>query len=188
MPSRPFPRTNAVGTPRATMRHLAAETGDDEIACLQTDIAEFYALRGWEVWRGALAGRGERRPDTDTRTTRRHGVATAAHSSTRSADAVVDRVLTGAHLGVVRRVGIAASIPSGRGVTIVRHAGLAQSVEHFSCKEDVVGSIPTPGSKCSRAARLSSEAVRTASTCRSPVEAARPRFRSSPEDPRGRAS
>ena len=25
-------------------------------------------------------------------------------------------------------------------------AGLAQSVEHFSCKEDVVGSIPTPGS------------------------------------------
>ena len=27
------------------------------------------------------------------------------------------------------------------------HAGLAQSVEHFSCKEDVVGSIPTPGSR-----------------------------------------
>ena len=48
------------GYARATMRHLAAETGDDEIACLQTDIAEFYALRGWEVWRGALAGRGER--------------------------------------------------------------------------------------------------------------------------------
>ena len=26
------------------------------------------------------------------------------------------------------------------------HAGLAQLVEHFSCKEDVVGSIPAPGS------------------------------------------
>ena len=31
-------------------------------------------------------------------------------------------------------------------VTIVRNAGLAQSAEHFTCKEDVVGSIPTPGS------------------------------------------
>src|SRR5206468_907333 len=29
---------------------------------------------------------------------------------------------------------------------LARHAGLAQLAEHLSCKEDVVGSIPTPGS------------------------------------------
>ncbi len=29
----------------------------------------------------------------------------------------------------------------------VERAGLAQLVEHFSCKEDVVGSIPAPGSE-----------------------------------------
>ena len=40
----------------------AAEIGDDEIACLQTDIPESYEPLGWEVWRGALAGSGERGP------------------------------------------------------------------------------------------------------------------------------
>ena len=38
---------------------------------------------------------------------------------------------------------------ASRGVTLLHRAGLAQSVEHFSCKEDVVGSIPTPGSDSS---------------------------------------
>ena len=34
------------------MRRLAAEIGDYEIACLQTDRPEFYEPLGWEVWRG----------------------------------------------------------------------------------------------------------------------------------------
>ena len=41
------------------MRRLAAEIGDYEIACLQTDLPAFYERLGWEVWRGPLAGRGE---------------------------------------------------------------------------------------------------------------------------------
>lgn len=41
------------------MRRLAAEIGDYEIACLQTDRPGFYGRLGWEVWRGPLAGRGE---------------------------------------------------------------------------------------------------------------------------------
>lgn len=41
------------------MRRLAAEIGDYEIGCLQTDRPGFYGRLGWEVWRGALAGRGE---------------------------------------------------------------------------------------------------------------------------------
>src|SRR5205823_1477322 len=36
---------------------------------------------------------------------------------------------------------------STRGIAFSRFAGLAQLVEHFSCKEDVVGSNPTPGSR-----------------------------------------
>ena len=47
------------GYASATMRRLAADIGDYEIACLQTDRPEFYEPLGWEVWRGALAGRGE---------------------------------------------------------------------------------------------------------------------------------
>lgn len=45
--------------------------------------------------------------------------------------------------------------------TISRVAGLAQSVEHFSCKEDVVGSIPTPGS--------AEEPDATEARCQTPV-------------------
>jgi aminoglycoside 2'-N-acetyltransferase I len=41
------------------MRRLAAEIGDYEIACLQTDRPEFYERLGWQVWRGSLAGRSE---------------------------------------------------------------------------------------------------------------------------------
>ena len=44
-------------------------------------------------------------------------------------------------------------------------AGLAQSVEHFSCKEDVVGSIPTPGSNSSPITHADASA-RNASTSR----------------------
>lgn len=43
----------------AVMRHLAQNVPDYEIACLETDVEEFYARLGWEVWRGDLAGRGE---------------------------------------------------------------------------------------------------------------------------------
>lgn len=43
----------------AVMARLAAEIDDYEIACLQTDRPGFYERLGWEVWRGALAGRGE---------------------------------------------------------------------------------------------------------------------------------
>jgi hypothetical protein len=44
----------------ATMRMLAANIGDYEIGCLQTDeMSEFYARLGWEMWTGPLAGRGD---------------------------------------------------------------------------------------------------------------------------------
>jgi aminoglycoside 2'-N-acetyltransferase I len=43
----------------AVMRRLAAEIGDYEIACLQTDRTAFYEGLGWEEWRGRLAGRSE---------------------------------------------------------------------------------------------------------------------------------
>ena len=41
------------------MRRLAAEIGDYEIGCLQTDLVGFYERIGWEFWRGPLAGRTE---------------------------------------------------------------------------------------------------------------------------------
>jgi aminoglycoside 2'-N-acetyltransferase I len=39
------------------MRRLAAEIGDYELGCLQTDGPAFYARLGWELWRGPLGGR-----------------------------------------------------------------------------------------------------------------------------------
>lgn len=45
------------GYGRATMHHLATNIADYEIACLETEQTEFYARLGWELWRGALAGR-----------------------------------------------------------------------------------------------------------------------------------
>jgi aminoglycoside 2'-N-acetyltransferase I len=41
------------------MDRLAAEIGDYEVGCLQSDIPSFYERLGWEVWRGALAGRSD---------------------------------------------------------------------------------------------------------------------------------
>lgn len=41
------------------MRHLAKNIADYEIACLETERPAFYERLGWEVWRGALAGRSE---------------------------------------------------------------------------------------------------------------------------------
>jgi GNAT superfamily N-acetyltransferase len=56
------PAHQGEGYGSATMRRLAdavADSEDFEIGCLQTDRTGFYARLGWEVWRGALAGRGE---------------------------------------------------------------------------------------------------------------------------------
>lgn len=41
----------------ATLRRLASEVEDYEIAGLQTDLRGFYEPLGWELWRGPLAGR-----------------------------------------------------------------------------------------------------------------------------------
>ena len=54
-----LPEYQGRGYGSAAMRRLAAEIGDYEIACLQTDRMAFYERLGWEVWRGPLAGRGE---------------------------------------------------------------------------------------------------------------------------------
>jgi len=53
------PAFQSRGCGSAVMRQLAADTGDFEIACLQTEREGFYARLGWEIWRGPLAGRGE---------------------------------------------------------------------------------------------------------------------------------
>ena len=42
--------------------------------------------------------------------------------------------------------GISAGVTSTIGANVSSDAGLAQSVELFSCKEVVIGSIPIPGS------------------------------------------
>ena len=54
-----LPEYQGLGHGSAVMRRLAAEIDDYEIACLQTDRPGFYERLGWEVWRGALAGRSE---------------------------------------------------------------------------------------------------------------------------------
>jgi len=53
------PTYQGMGYATATMRRLAAEIDDYEIACLQTDRPSFYERLGWELWRGPLAGRSE---------------------------------------------------------------------------------------------------------------------------------
>jgi len=53
------PDCQGLGHGSATLRRLAAESGDYEIGCLQTDREGFYERLGWECWRGPLAGRGE---------------------------------------------------------------------------------------------------------------------------------
>lgn len=54
-----LPTYQGLGYASAMMGRLAAEIGDYQIACLQTDRLAFYERLGWEVWRGALAGRSE---------------------------------------------------------------------------------------------------------------------------------
>jgi len=41
------------------MQHVAKNIEDYAIACLETEKTGFYERLGWEVWRGALAGRSE---------------------------------------------------------------------------------------------------------------------------------
>jgi aminoglycoside 2'-N-acetyltransferase I len=54
-----LPSYQGRGYASAVMGRLAAEIGDYEVGCLQTDLPAFYERLGWEVWRGALAGRSE---------------------------------------------------------------------------------------------------------------------------------
>ena len=54
-----LPACQGQGHGSAVMRHLADSVGDYTIACLETDRPDFYARLGWELWPGALAGRGE---------------------------------------------------------------------------------------------------------------------------------
>jgi aminoglycoside 2'-N-acetyltransferase I len=52
-----LPKFQGRGYATAVLRHLAAHIDDYELACLRTDIAQFYERLGWEVWPGPLAGR-----------------------------------------------------------------------------------------------------------------------------------
>ena len=52
-----LPTYQGQGIGSTLMRHLASVISDFEIACLETDRPSFYAQVGWEMWRGALAGR-----------------------------------------------------------------------------------------------------------------------------------
>jgi aminoglycoside 2'-N-acetyltransferase I len=54
-----LPKYQGQGHGSEVIRRLAAEIGDYEIGCLQTDKQGFYERLDWEVWRGPLAGRGE---------------------------------------------------------------------------------------------------------------------------------
>ena len=53
-----LPAAQGQGYSSAAMRRLAAEIGDYDIGCLQSDLVGFYERLGWEFWRGPLAGRG----------------------------------------------------------------------------------------------------------------------------------
>lgn len=55
-----LPACQGQGHGSVVMRHLADHIEDYTVACLETDRPGFYARLGWEVWRGALGGRGER--------------------------------------------------------------------------------------------------------------------------------
>src|SRR3954447_16036728 len=54
-----LPVYEGLGYGSAAMDALIKDVDDFDVACLQTDIPEFYARLGWEVWRGPLAGRDE---------------------------------------------------------------------------------------------------------------------------------
>jgi aminoglycoside 2'-N-acetyltransferase I len=55
-----LPASQGRGYGSALMRHLASGIdGEYVIGCLETERVEFYEQVGWEVWRGALAGRSE---------------------------------------------------------------------------------------------------------------------------------
>jgi aminoglycoside 2'-N-acetyltransferase I len=52
-----LPSCQGLGFGSGTMRRLAETIDDYEIAALETDKPGFYSRLGWELWRGALAGR-----------------------------------------------------------------------------------------------------------------------------------
>jgi aminoglycoside 2'-N-acetyltransferase I len=52
-----LPAYQGQGYGSAVMQHLAQNLTDYTIACLETERPAFYERLGWEVWRGALAGR-----------------------------------------------------------------------------------------------------------------------------------
>lgn len=54
-----LPAYQGQGYGSAVMRLLASEMEDYTVACLETDKIGFYERLGWQVWRGALAGRSE---------------------------------------------------------------------------------------------------------------------------------
>ena len=54
-----LPEYQGQGYGRAVMQHLANNLADYAIACLETELPAFYERLGWELWRGALAGRND---------------------------------------------------------------------------------------------------------------------------------
>jgi aminoglycoside 2'-N-acetyltransferase I len=52
-----LPAYQGQGYGSSVMGHLANNIPEYEIACLETEKTAFYERLGWEVWRGALAGR-----------------------------------------------------------------------------------------------------------------------------------
>ena len=54
-----LPVCQGQGHGSAVLQHLAKNIADYTIACLETGKPGFYERLGWEVWRGALAGRSE---------------------------------------------------------------------------------------------------------------------------------
>jgi aminoglycoside 2'-N-acetyltransferase I len=54
-----LPAYQGLGYGSAVIQYLAQNITDYTIACLETERSNFYERLGWEVWRGALAGRSE---------------------------------------------------------------------------------------------------------------------------------
>jgi aminoglycoside 2'-N-acetyltransferase I len=52
-----LPTYQGQGYGSAVMQYLSKNIDDYTIACLETEDPSFYERLGWEVWRGALAGR-----------------------------------------------------------------------------------------------------------------------------------
>ncbi len=50
------PARQGQGHATALLRLLETNVDDYDVACLQTDIPQFYERLGWELWHGALAG------------------------------------------------------------------------------------------------------------------------------------